>query len=251
MPRVSAKASRTTPRASGKKDVAAAVALLKRRATKATRDGMVRYGLPPDKAFGVPVASIKSTAAELGRSHELAAGLWSTGWYEARMLAAYVDDPSKVTPAQMDRWCRDFDNWGICDTVCFVLFDRSPHAWRKVDQWSRRNDEFVKRAGFVLLACLALHDKKAADELFEKRLTLFDGDAADDRNFVKKGVSWALRSIGRRNPSLNAQSVAVARRMASAPDAGSRWVGRDALRELTRQPAARVRQRSSSRKRRG
>src|SRR5262245_40518670 len=217
-----------------RKDVDAAVTLLKQRANRATREGMVRYGLPNDKALGVPVAGIKAVAKQLGQSHELAAGLWDTGWFEARMLAAYVDDPMRVTPAQMDRWCRAFDNWGICDTVCFVLFDRTPHAWRKIEPWAARKDEFVRRTAFVLLACLALHDKQASDAQFAKYLPLIERGAADDRNFVKKGVSWALRAVGRRSPALNARAVVVARRLAAASDAAPRWVGKDALRELSR-----------------
>ncbi len=209
------------------------VASLKRLATKATRDGMARYGLPSDKAFGVPVGAIQKLAKRLGRNHELAAALWDTGWYEARMLAAYVDDPACVTPVQMDRWCRDFDNWGICDTVCFVLFDRTPHAWRKVGQWFRRRDEFVKRAAFALLWGLTVHDKRADDEPFVQGLLLVEREAADERNFVKKAVNMALRAIGKRNLALHAAAVAVAQRLADSAQPAARWVGKDALRELT------------------
>src|SRR5687768_9106395 len=132
-----------------------AVATLKGLANRKTRDGMARYGLPSDRAFGVPVGAIQKLGKELGKSHELALALWQTGWYEARMLAAFVDEPDRVTPAQMDEWCRDFDNWGICDTVCFHLFDRSPHAFAKVKKWATRRAEFEKRTAFALLACLA------------------------------------------------------------------------------------------------
>ncbi len=221
------------PRARRKVDAGAAVAELKRLATKGTRDGMARYGLPSDKAFGVPVGKIQQLAKRLGQSHELAAALWDTGWYEARMLAAFVDEVDRVTPAQMDRWCRDFDNWGIVDTVCFKLFDRTPHAFAKARQWAGRKAEFEKRAGVVLLACLALHDKRAADAPFLRCLPLVERAASDDRNFVKKGVSWALRSIGRRNAALHAAAVKVARRLAASAEAAPRWVGKDALRELT------------------
>ena len=142
------------------RQVRAALDWLKRHGTKANREGMARYAIPSDKAFGVSMADMKMLAKRLGRNHELAAALWDTGWYEARMLAAFVDEPARVTPAQMDRWCRDFDNWAICDTACFPLFDRTPHAWRKVEQWSRRRDEFVKRAAFALLWGLTVHDKQ-------------------------------------------------------------------------------------------
>jgi len=209
------------------------VASLERLADKKTLHGMARYGLPSDKAFGVPVGKIQKLAKQLGRSHELAAALWETGGYEARMLAAYVDEPERVTPQQMEQWCAEFDNWGIVDTVCFVLFDRSPHAWSKVGPWSKRKDEFGKRAGFVLLACLAAHDKQAGDEAFAKCLPLVERGAEDERNFVKKGVSWALRMVGRRSRKLNEAAVKVSRRLAESPNDAARWVGRAALKELT------------------
>ncbi len=168
-------------------EVQAALDWLKRHSSKAHREGMARYAIPSEKAFGVSMTNIQLLAKRLGRSHELAAALWNTGWYEARMLASYVDEPACVTPSQMDRWCRDFDNWAICDTVCFALFDRTPHAWRKVEQWSRGRDEFVKRAAFALLWGLTVHDKGASDEPFAQGLLLIERAATDERNFVKKG----------------------------------------------------------------
>ena len=207
---------------------------------KRDRADLARYGITAQKSFGASVASIRLVAKPLGRDQALAAALWKTGWYEARMLAAFVGDPARLTPAQMDRWCRDFDSWALCDTLCFHLFDRTPHAWAKVDGWSRDRGEFVKRAAFALLASLALHDKTAADELFVERLRLIERAAGDDRNFVKKGVSWALRLIGRRNLALNEAAVVVARRLADAEAPAARWVGRDATKELT-SPAVRGR----------
>jgi 3-methyladenine DNA glycosylase AlkD len=214
-------------------NVQAVVAELKRRGTRRARDGMARYGLPSDRAFGVPVSTMHQMAKRIGPNHELAAALWATGWYEARMLAAFVDDPVRVTAAQMDRWCREFDNWGICDTVCFHLFDRTPHAWRKVEQWARRRDEFVKRAAFALLASLTAHDKAAGEERFVHGLGLIERAAGDQRNFVRKAVNWALRCIGKRSPALNRAAIAAARRLAASDNAAARWVGKDALRELT------------------
>ena len=164
----------------------AAVDWLKRHGSKATREGMTRYGIQSDKAFGVSVSNIQTLAKRLGRSHALAGALWKTGWYEARLLASYVDEPDRVTAAQMDRWCRDFDNWGVCDTVCFVLFDRTPHAWSKVEQWSRRREEFMKRAAFALLWGLTVHDKSAGDDAFRRGLVLVEDCADDERHFVKK-----------------------------------------------------------------
>ena len=197
-------------------DVDAVVASLKRLASRRTRDEMKRYGIPSDKALGVPMAALLKLAKQTGRHHDLAAALWRTDIYEARMLASLVDEPDRVTPAQMDRWCRDFDNWGIVDTVCFKLFDQSPHAWKKATEWTSRKPEFEKRAGFVLMACLALHDKKAPDAAFLPFLALIERAAGDDRNFVRKGVDWALRSIARRSARLKSAAGDVSRRMKTA-----------------------------------
>jgi 3-methyladenine DNA glycosylase AlkD len=221
------------PRAAVEEEVAAALAWLKQKSTERDRGNLARFGITANKAFGVSMGNIQALARRLGRNHQLAAALWDTGWYEARLLTAFVDEPARVTPAQMDRWCRDFDNWGICDTLCFCLFDRTPHAWAKVGQWSARRDEFVKRAAFALLASLALHDKTAGDALFIESLPLVESAATDERNFVKKGVSWALRGVGRRSPAVNTAAVAVARRLSVAPEAPARWIGRGALKELT------------------
>ena len=209
------------------------IATLKRRGTKTVRDGMARYAIPSDKAFGVPVGAMTQLAKSLGRNHDVALALWGSGWYEARMIAAFLGEPDRLTPAMMDRWCRDFDNWAVCDHVCFHLFDRTPHAWGRVKAWSTRRDEFGKRAAFALLASLALHDKAAPDDAFLRCLPLVERAAADDRNFVKKGVSWALRLIGRRNRVLHAAAVAVAARLLAAEEPSSRWIGKDAHRELT------------------
>jgi 3-methyladenine DNA glycosylase AlkD len=216
------------------------LAWLEKRASARVREEMLtRYGITAPKSFGVPVGTIKQLGKRLGRDHELAAALWATGWYEARMVTAFIDDPALVTAAQMDRWARDFDNWGICDTICFHLFDRTPHAWSKVTQWSRRRDEFVKRAAFALLASLSLHDKRAGDDRFIRSLPLIERAAPDQRNFVKKGVSWALRVMGRRNRALNVATVDVARQLAESAEPAARWIGKEALRELTSAPVQR------------
>ena len=210
-----------------------ALAWLKGHSSKAARDGMARYAIPSDNALGVSVANIRVLGKRLGQNHKLAAELWDTGVYEARMLASFVDEPERVSSAQMDRWCRDFDNWAIVDTVCFHLFDRTPHAWQKVAQWHDRKEEFSKRAAFALLWGLTVHDKHAADAQFADGLRFIERAAADDRNFVKKAVNMSLRAIGKRNPALNTAAVAVARRLADSAVAAPRWVGKDALRELT------------------
>jgi 3-methyladenine DNA glycosylase AlkD len=213
--------------------VAYALQWLERRGSRKNRDGMARYGIVSKKAYGVSMGTMQSLAKELGKSHELSQALWKTGWYEARMLASLIGEPDRVTPAQMERWARGFDNWAVCDTATFVLWDRSEHAWPKVREWSRRDEEFVKRAAFAMLASLTVHDKKAPDERYLEGLDLIEREASDERNFVKKAVNWALRSIGKRSPPLNRKAIAVAKRLAARPDAASRWVGKDALRELT------------------
>ena len=206
---------------------------LKRHSTRATREGMARYAIPSDNAYGVAMKDIKLLGTMLGRNQPLAVALWETGVYEARMLASFVGDPERLTAAQMERWCGDFDNWAFCDAMSFNLFDRTPHAWKKVAEWSRRRNEFEKRTAFALLWSLTVHDKSAGDERFEHRLGLIEREAEDGRNFVKKATNMALRAIGKRNRALNAAAVVVARRLAESTDATARWVGGDALRELT------------------
>ena len=218
---------------------------LERRGTKRNREGMARYGIVTPKVFGVSMATMQPLAKRLGRDHDLALALWETGWFEARILTAFVDEPSRVTSRQMDHWARDFDNWAICDTVTTKLFARTPHAWRKVEQWCRRRDEFVKRAGFALIVSLAHHDKKAGNASFLKTLRPIERAATDDRNFVKKGVSWALRAVGSRNGQLYVAAVDVAERLAGSRDATARWVGKDTLRDLLR-PAVKQRFAGSS-----
>lgn len=209
--------------------VAEALAALQALGTEEGRLGMARYGIVAAKVYGVSVANIRALAKQVGRDHDLAEALWRTGWYEARLLAAFVDDPKLVTPAQMDRWAGDFENWADCDTICFHLFDKTAHAFAKVDQWAADEREFVRRAAFGLLASVALHDKKAADAPFLDRLPLIEAAATDPRNFVKKGVSWALRGIGgRKSPALKAAARAMADRLAASPDKTARWIGRDA-----------------------
>lgn len=209
------------------------LAALKKKGTARNVAGMARYGIvvANGRIFGVSVADIRALAKPHRKNHALASALWKTGWYEARMMVAFVADPAKVTPAEMDQWARDFDNWAICDTLCFHLFDKTPHAWAKIHAWARRREEFVRRAGFALLASVALHDKAAPDAPFVKALALVERCATDERNFVKKAVSWALRGIGKRSPALRKKARAVATRLAASDDATARWIGKDALRD--------------------
>jgi 3-methyladenine DNA glycosylase AlkD len=205
---------------------------LERHGSRRTVEGLARYGIVAPRAFGVPVGSLLRLAKELGKDHALAASLWASGWYEARMLAAMVDDPQKVTRKQMNAWAAAFDSWAICDTVCWHLFDKTPFAWEKAREWSRSPLEFVKRAGFAMMAGQAGHNKTATDAQFQALFPVIEKGARDERNFVKKAVSWALRRIGRRNLALNAAALAVARRLAVSKEASCRWVGKEALREL-------------------
>jgi 3-methyladenine DNA glycosylase AlkD len=210
----------------------AALAELKRLASPKVRAGMARYGLPADKALGVSVGDTMRLGKKLGRDQALADALWATDIYEARLLAAFVGEPAKLTPALMNRWCRDFDNWGVVDTACFKLFDQSPHAWKLIAPWAKQKGEFQRRAGFMLLACVAAHVKDAPDEKFLPFLPLLERGASDGRNFVKKGVSWAARMVGLRSAPLRAAVVQLARRMADSDDPPAQWVGRDTLRQF-------------------
>lgn len=206
---------------------------------------MLRYAIPNDHALGVRMADIQKLGKQLGRDHALALALWKTGVYEARLLCAYVDDAGKVTAAQMDRQARAFDNWAVCDTLCFALWVRSPHAFAKIRQWSGHRHEFVKRAAFALLASVALKDRSATDAQFRAALKLVEKAATDERNFVRKAVNWALRGIGSRNLALNQAAVALSKQLATAREATPRWVGKDALRQLVSAATQRrIRQRS-------
>ncbi|HTF87119.1 MAG TPA: DNA alkylation repair protein [Planctomycetota bacterium] len=228
------KAVATRSQAELEREVASTLTALKQISSKTGRDAMARYAIPSHNAFGVSMAAMQRLARKLGKDHELALGLWKTGNYEARTVAALVDDPKLVTPAQMDRWCKDFDSWAICDTICFKLFDKTPHAYDKVEEWADLDGEFQKRAAFALLASLALHDKQADDKAFLPTLARIEDAASDERNFVKKGVSWALRGVGRRSPVLHAASVKLSRKLAASTDAVERWIGKDALKDLTK-----------------
>jgi 3-methyladenine DNA glycosylase AlkD len=195
--------------------------------------GMAKFGINSENTLGISMPALRDLAKKTGRDHALAQELWASGIHEARILAALVDEPAKVTPEQMDAWVADFDSWDVCDQACANLFDRTAHAPAKALEWSEREEEFVRRAGFALMACLAWHDKKAEDALFESFLPAILSGAADERNFVKKAVNWALRQIGKRNRTLNALAIETARQMAQMPGATPRWNAADALRELT------------------
>jgi 3-methyladenine DNA glycosylase AlkD len=212
--------------------VAFALRWLENHSSKSVRDGMSRYAIPNEHALGVRMGDIQKLAKQLGRDHALALALWKTGVYEAQMLSAYVDEPGRVTAAQMDAQARAFDNWAICDTLCFALWVQTPHAFAKIRRWASSREEFVKRASFALLASVSLKDKDAPDTEFQRGLELIEKAAADDRNFVKKAVNWALRGIGSRNLVLNEAALVLAKELAASGDPAPRWIGKDALRQL-------------------
>lgn len=210
----------------------AILADLKRKGTARNSAGMVRFGIRTKKIFGVGVKPLRSLAKKIGTDHRLAQRLWNSGYLEARILAALIDDPDLVTSRQMDRWAAAFDNWAVCDACCSVLFDKTRFAYTKARVWSRRDSEFVKRAGYVMMAVLAVHDKKAPDSSFLKFFPLIRKGATDDRNFVKKAVNWALRQIGKRNKNLNARALRMATDIQRLDSSASRWIAADAIREL-------------------
>jgi 3-methyladenine DNA glycosylase AlkD len=216
----------------GRPTCAEIVSELESLADPANVAGMARYGINPENTLGVSIPRLRAMAKEIGRDHALALELWASGIHEARILAGLVDDPAMVAAAQLERWVGDFDSWDVCDGVCGNLFDRTPFAWEKAAAWSARSEEFVKRAGFVLMAALAVHDKKAPDERFRNFLPLIEREAADERNFVKKAVNWALRQIGKRNRALNRDAIAAAKRIRKIDSRSARWIAADALREL-------------------
>jgi 3-methyladenine DNA glycosylase AlkD len=194
--------------------------------------GMARYGINPKNTLGVSVPLLRAMGKEIGRDHALALELWKSGVHEARILAGLIDDPALASEAQLERWARDLDSWDVCDLVCSNLFDRTPFAHAKAIAWSSREEEFVKRAGFVLMAALAVHDKEASASSFRKFLPIIEREALDERNFVKKAVNWALREIGKRSPELNSAAIAAARKIQSIDSKSARWIASDALREL-------------------
>ncbi len=198
--------------------------------------GMKRFGITAKKAFGVSAPVLKEIAKDVKKQaedrHKLALELWATGIHEARIIAYLIDDAKQVTTAQMEAWAADFDNWAICDGTCGHLFCRTEFAYRKVFQWSAREEEFIKRAGLVLIAFLAVHDKKARDEQIAQFLPVLETHACDERNFIKKAVNWSLRQIGKRNLNLNTLAVETAEKIRAQNTKPARWIAADALREL-------------------
>lgn len=194
--------------------------------------GMARFGVGGEKVLGIRIPVLRKLARTHRNDHQLATALWASGIHEARILASMVDDPRQVTEAQMEAWVSDFDSWDLCDQVCMNLFDKHPLAYEKAVEWSMREGEFVKRAGFAMMAVLAWHDKTADDTAFEPFFARIQAGAQDERNFVKKAVNWALRQIGKARPGLASRCIQLAKELAESESKSARWVGKDALREF-------------------
>lgn len=197
------------------------------------RAKMAYFGVQVEKAHGISVPELRRVAKKIGKDHELANQLWASGIHEAKCLAGMIGEPEKVTAAQMDRWARGFDSWDVVDGACCDLFSHAAPAWKKAVEWSRRKEEFVKRAAFSLMAYLAYKDKTASDAKFIRLLPIIKRESWDDRNFVKKAVNWALRNIGKRNRALNRAAIRTARQIRAHDSSAARWIAADAIRELT------------------
>ena len=195
--------------------------------------GMARFGINPEKTYAVRIPQLRQIAKKIGKNHEMAHKLWDAGYRETRIIASIIEDPKLVTEAQMEQWALDFDTWDICDQCCMNLFRKTSFAYEKIYQWSQRDEEFVKRASFTLIATLAVHDKKASDDTFEKLFPLIIRESCDGRNFVKKAVNWGLRQIGKRNRQLNKKAIETAEKIQKIDNKTAKWIANDALRELT------------------
>ncbi len=207
---------------------------LKARASPDSVEGMKRFGINPEKTLGISIPDLRGLARKMGKDHSMAQELWASGIHEARILAGFIDEPAMVTEQQMETWVKDFDSWDVCDQVC-GLFVKTKLPYQKAIEWSRRKEEFVKRAAFALMASLAVYDKNAADQKFAKFLLIIKRESADDRNFVKKAVNWALRQIGKRNLVLNKLAIQTAREIQKGESRSAKWIASDALRELSDQ----------------
>lgn len=205
---------------------------LKKKARPDQLEGMARYGMAVEKRLGISIPELRKLAKEIGKGHELALGLWESGIAEARILAGMIGDPEKLTGAQMEDWVKDINSWDICDQVCDNLFEKSPLVWRKINDWAEREEEFVKRAAFSLIACLAWHDRQSEDGKFIRLLPVIIDEATDERNFVKKAVNWALRNIGKRNLNLNRAAINAAKEIQRLDSKTARWIASDAIKEL-------------------
>ncbi|OGM04378.1 DNA alkylation repair protein [Candidatus Woesebacteria bacterium RIFCSPHIGHO2_12_FULL_42_9] len=204
---------------------------LKKKANRKNVEGMARFGIASTNTLGVSIYDLRPMAKEIGKNHRLALRLWKSGIHEAKILASYIDEPAKVTEGQMEDWAADFDSWDVCDQVC-ELFGKTPYAYKKIVDWSKRKEEFVKRAAFALIAEMAWHDKEANDNQFKRLFPHIIRESTDERNFVKKAVNWALRNIGKRRPGLKKEAINAAKEIQKIDSKSARWIAADALREL-------------------
>jgi 3-methyladenine DNA glycosylase AlkD len=214
-------------------EVESILAELRTLGSEKNRAGMARFGINTARAFGVSITALKPLARRFRRRHDLAAALWASGRHEARILAALIDDPQRVTRKQMDAWAADFDSWDLCDQTCMKLFAKTPFVAMQAAKWSSDKREFVRRAAFATIAGYAVSAKAAPDSDFLQFLDLIERYATDERNYVRKAVNWALRQIGKRSAALHRPALALARKLAASDDRTARWIGRDAVRELT------------------
>lgn len=208
------------------------LAELKKKARPEVLGGLERFGIPSAKRLGVSIPETRKLARALGADHKLAMSLWKTGVPDARILASMIAEPALLSSREMESWVRDFDAWDVCDQVCMNLFTRTPLGWKKIRPWANSPKEFVRRAGFVLLAVFAWHDRESPDKVFTSYFSLLKKGAKDERNFVKKAVNWALRNIGKRKASLHAPAIRLSGELAKSVSKPARWVGQGALREL-------------------
>lgn len=205
---------------------------LKSKARPDQLEGMARFGMQTERRLGVAIPELRKMAKNLGKNHDLALNLWQEGLTESRILAAMIDEPEKLTERQMDDWVNDFNSWDVCDQVCMNLFEKTPLSWKKIRDWSKRDEEFVKRAAFALIACLAWHDRNAGDTQFTALFPVIRANSTDERNFVKKAANWAIRNIGKRNRNLNRAAVAAAEEIRQLDSKAARWIASNAIREL-------------------
>ena len=220
---------------------------LKKQSNKDNVAGMARFGINPKNTLGIPMPVLRKMAKETGKDHELSEELWQSGIHEARILACLVAEPAKASERQLEAWAREFDSWDVCDQCCSNFFDRTRFAYKKAFAWSRRKEEFVKRAGFVLMATLAVHDRTAGDKPFIRFLKVIKRESGDERNFVRKAVNWALRQIGKRSYWLNSAAIKAAEEILKTDTKTARWIARDALREFSGETVRRTLQRRAGR----
>lgn len=210
-----------------------AIKRLKNQANAKNKEGMVRFGINPKGTLGISTVILRKMAKEIGKDQKLSLKLWDSKIHEAKLLAVFIGEANRVTEKQMNKWVKDINSWDICDQACGNLFDKTPFVYKKVFEYVKRKEEFVRRTGFVLMATLSVHDKKAENKQLEKFFPLIKKYSTDERNFVKKAVNWALRQIGKRNLILNKKAIRISKEIQKIDSKSARWIANDAMRELT------------------